>query len=81
MTSIVLVLTHDPAALRYFAPHPPLQSLALLVLGASILGLQPTSLGMPALKAQRAGWHVRAAAGAASARTTTKKRRTRTGPA
>ncbi|TDL22715.1 hypothetical protein BD410DRAFT_788002 [Rickenella mellea] len=42
-----IMLTNNPGNLSYFGFHPPLQSLAVLLFGAGILTLQPTSKSDP----------------------------------
>jgi cytochrome b-561 domain containing protein 2 len=48
----VLVFSNNPSALKYFAVHPPFQTLALGLFTAGILTLQPTSMAQPRAKAR-----------------------------
>ncbi|KZT41987.1 hypothetical protein SISSUDRAFT_1125922 [Sistotremastrum suecicum HHB10207 ss-3] len=55
--SWALVLSNDPVSMKWFALHPTLQSLGVLLFGLGILVLQPTSMNQPKAKARGFAFH------------------------
>jgi len=47
-----LVLFNNPSAMKWFAIHPPFQTLAVAVFAYGILTLQPTTMSQPQAKAR-----------------------------